>query len=63
MSDTDSTDEPASPCIGVCWIDSNGRCGGCHRTLNEIAGWSGATTEDRRAVIKKCEQRRSSAGQ
>ena len=28
-----------SPCIGVCTIDDDGLCVGCHRTGNEIAAW------------------------
>ena len=29
-----------SPCIGVCVIDDDGLCRGCHRTGNEIAAWT-----------------------
>jgi predicted Fe-S protein YdhL (DUF1289 family) len=33
--------EVPSPCNRVCTLDSDGRyCTGCHRTLEEIAGWS-----------------------
>ena len=28
-----------SPCIGVCSIDDDGLCEGCHRTGDEIAAW------------------------
>ncbi len=28
-----------SPCIGICSIDEDGLCGGCHRTGDEIAHW------------------------
>lgn len=28
-----------SPCIGICRIDDEGLCGGCHRTGDEIAHW------------------------
>ena len=28
-----------SPCIGVCNIDDDGLCAGCHRTGDEIAAW------------------------
>ncbi len=28
-----------SPCIGICRIDGEGLCAGCHRSLAEIAGW------------------------
>ena len=30
----------SSPCIGVCSLDSAGRCRGCLRTLDEIAAWA-----------------------
>jgi predicted Fe-S protein YdhL (DUF1289 family) len=29
-----------SPCIGICSIDDDGLCGGCHRTGDEIAAWA-----------------------
>ncbi len=29
-----------SPCIGVCALDAQGLCEGCHRTADEIAAWS-----------------------
>ena len=28
-----------SPCIGICTIDDDGFCKGCHRTGDEIAHW------------------------
>lgn len=28
-----------SPCIGVCALDNNGLCEGCHRSAAEIASW------------------------
>lgn len=28
-----------SPCIGVCTLDAQGICEGCHRTGAEIARW------------------------
>jgi predicted Fe-S protein YdhL (DUF1289 family) len=29
-----------TPCIGVCNLDADGVCEGCHRTRGEIAAWS-----------------------
>ena len=29
-----------SPCIGICNIEDDGLCAGCHRTGTEIAQWS-----------------------
>ena len=41
-----------SPCINVCKMDSQtGWCEGCFRTIDEIACWSGATREDKLAVL------------
>ena len=28
-----------TPCIGVCALDDEGICMGCHRTTDEIARW------------------------
>ncbi len=28
-----------SPCIGICTIEDDGLCAGCHRTGTEIAQW------------------------
>jgi len=39
-----------SPCIGICVLDEQGLCEGCHRTGNEIASWS-AYDDDQRAHI------------
>ena len=37
-----------SPCIGICQMDdASGSCIGCGRTIDEIAGWSGATEQQR----------------
>jgi predicted Fe-S protein YdhL (DUF1289 family) len=41
-----------SPCILVCSIDDKtGYCFGCGRTRDEIAGWIGMTSAERRAVM------------
>ncbi len=29
-----------TPCIGVCELDPDGLCRGCHRSSAEIAAWS-----------------------
>lgn len=29
-----------SPCIGICNLEDDGLCAGCHRTGTEIACWS-----------------------
>lgn len=54
MTDTDDIwkrDEPDSPCKKVCVVHPEARiCIGCHRTIDEIAGWGRMSPEERRAV-------------
>ncbi|WP_404367601.1 DUF1289 domain-containing protein [Sphingomonas sp. MMS24-J45] len=48
-----------SPCINLCEIDrSSGQCGGCARTLDEIAAWGSGTPEWRAAVMAALPGRR-----
>ena len=50
---------PASPCINVCRMSpETGWCEGCQRTIEEIAGWSRATDEVRRAILAAVAERR-----
>jgi predicted Fe-S protein YdhL (DUF1289 family) len=52
----------ASPCIDVCVMSANtGLCEGCLRTLDEIAGWSGASDAERRAVLQRIAARRATS--
>jgi predicted Fe-S protein YdhL (DUF1289 family) len=40
-----------SPCRGVCRLDETGQyCTGCHRTIDEVAGWSGFNDEQKELV-------------
>jgi uncharacterized protein len=51
---------PASPCVNVCRMDADtGLCLGCLRTIDEIARWSGATADEKLAILVAIEQRRS----
>ena len=51
-----------SPCIGVCSLDADGLCEGCHRTTAEIARWSQMGDDERlhlmEAVLPERESRR-----
>ena len=50
-----------SPCINVCVVDGQtGWCLGCARSLSEIAGWSGMSEEQQRAVLKGIPKRKES---
>ena len=52
--------EVPSPCTNVCRMNADtGYCEGCFRTLDEIARWSGATPEEKRAVRARCDARRA----
>jgi len=36
-----------SPCVGICSLDAEGLCEGCHRTSAEIARWSQMNDDER----------------
>ena len=41
-----------SPCIGVCSLDDDGLCSGCHRTSAEIARWSQMNDDERLRLME-----------
>ena len=49
---------PMSPCISVCALDHSGRCAGCLRTRDEIAGWMKLSAEEQWALLSTLEMRR-----
>ena len=50
----------ASPCVNICRMDArSGLCIGCARTLDEIARWSQASTEERRGILALLPERRA----
>jgi uncharacterized protein len=53
---------PVSPCLGICLMDPRTRtCRGCLRTIEEIAGWYGAGNAEKRAILKRLQERRAAA--
>lgn len=36
-----------SPCVGVCSLDADGLCEGCHRSSAEIARWGQMNDDER----------------
>ena len=50
-----------SPCTNVCRMDARGRCEGCLRTLDEIAGWSTMSDAEKRLVWDTLALRRREA--
>ena len=59
-----SRDEVESPCVKICVVHPEARiCVGCHRTIDEIAGWSRMSTDQRRAVVAELPGRRKLVAQ
>lgn len=47
-----------TPCVKLCVIHPDARlCMGCHRTLEEIGGWSRMTPEVRRRIMAELPSR------
>ncbi|MCM2369564.1 DUF1289 domain-containing protein [Aporhodopirellula aestuarii] len=49
---------PRSPCIGICKVNEQQICSGCHRTLSEIGRWSIASTDEKRSILNDVQRRR-----
>jgi predicted Fe-S protein YdhL (DUF1289 family) len=47
-----------SPCINICSLDEQGYCRGCHRSRDEIAGWSTMSPQQQWEVLRALEARR-----
>lgn len=41
-----------SPCIGVCSLNDDGLCDGCHRTSAEIARWPYMDDDERLRMME-----------
>lgn len=46
----------ASPCVSICRMRADGTCEGCGRTLGEIAEWSLASDDRRRAILDRLDR-------
>ena len=42
-----------TPCTGVCTLDEQGLCLGCHRSAAEIARWVQMDDEERRLLMEQ----------
>ncbi|MSO88714.1 MAG: DUF1289 domain-containing protein [Rhodospirillaceae bacterium] len=52
-----------SPCVDICRIDKDtALCAGCFRTIDEIMGWLDLSSDGRREVLRKVEERRKVMG-
>lgn len=51
-------DEIESPCIKICVVHPEARiCIGCHRTPDEISGWSRMSSEERHRIMAELPSR------
>ncbi len=50
-----------SPCIGICTIEDDGLCAGCHRTGTEIALWLTMNDEARLRMLDEVLPQRAAA--
>jgi len=47
-----------SPCVKICLYDpARGLCSGCGRTLEEIAGWTSLSEEERSRIMAELPRR------
>jgi predicted Fe-S protein YdhL (DUF1289 family) len=51
-----------SPCISVCALDDDDICVGCQRTCEEITRWSRMDNDERRQVLRLCNDRARASG-
>ncbi|PSJ47553.1 DUF1289 domain-containing protein [Zobellella endophytica] len=47
-----------SPCIGVCQVNNRGYCKGCLRSREERFNWLQMSAQQRREVIRLCQDRK-----
>ena len=59
MSEAENPASVESPCVRNCCLDDDDICMGCHRTIREICDWHSASAEQRREILKRCEERRA----
>lgn len=50
-------DAVQSPCINVCELGKDDVCKGCYRSMEEIAAWGYATTDERVRIVSNTRQR------
>ena len=49
-----------SPCVAICTMNpASDFCDGCQRTIDEIAGWSAFSNDEKRQVWVRIGQRRT----
>lgn len=54
-----ASDEPVSPCIGICELDAQNLCRGCLRSRAEITAWFTAGDAEKRDILKTVAERKT----
>jgi predicted Fe-S protein YdhL (DUF1289 family) len=49
--------EPASPCISVCVLNTDDICLGCYRSAAEVTDWLMAGAEEKRKILLRAQER------
>lgn len=62
MSSSSANEPILSPCIGVCTLDGEDFCIGCHRNAEEIAVWGQLSRTERERVMAELEWRAQRQG-
>lgn len=62
MSATNPFPRVESPCVRNCTLDDDDICLGCHRSIDEICAWGGASNDERRQILARAEARKSARG-
>ena len=42
-----------SPCVGICTLDEQGLCEGCHRSASEISRWPQMNDDQRLRLMEQ----------
>ena len=52
-----SEQDPASPCISVCVLNTDDICMGCYRSATEVTDWFMASAQEKRDILKRAQER------
>ncbi|HET7674906.1 MAG TPA: DUF1289 domain-containing protein [Gammaproteobacteria bacterium] len=53
---------PPSPCVGVCTLDDDEICIGCHRHVSEIQRWPFMSADEQWEVVRALPERARERG-
>lgn len=53
---------PDSPCTGICTLNEDDQCLGCHRSLDEITGWEDLDPQAQWNLLSELSERAKKIG-